>query len=71
MHPAEVELTPHQRRREIAAILAADILGLRIRPVCPPGSATPGPKCGTEQVPDSLQKPLALPAPPSPHGPAG
>ena len=67
MHATEAELTPDQRRREIAAVLAAGILRLKIRPGSLPEPCMSGP----EKSSDSGQKPLALPALPSPHGPAG
>ena len=60
--PAEEDahLTPDERRREIAAILAAGILRLRTCPESAP-----------EELSDSAQKPLDLSAPGSPHVPAG
>ncbi len=32
MHPTEADLSPDQRRREIAAVLAAGVLRLSTRP---------------------------------------
>ena len=67
MHQADADLSPNERRREIAAILAAGILRLKARPGCLPESATSGPKCAPEKLSDSAQKPLDLSATQSPH----
>ena len=73
MHQTEADLSPAERRREIAAILAAGILCLSIRPealsACgspaqagTPEAALPGADTGSEESPDSAQKPLDLAA---------
>ena len=71
MRATEAELTPDQRRRELAAILAAGILRLRTRPGSLPEPAMSGPDGAAKKSSDSGQKSLAVPGPPSPHGPAG
>lgn len=62
-------LTPEQRRREIAAILAKGVLRLRSVAQIRPGSApeSRSPKKGTE----TLRKALELSATSSPHATTG
>ena len=57
-------LTPDQRRREIAAILARGILRLRRIAGTAPDSAESGPP---EPAPEPAQKALELSAPSRPH----
>ena len=71
MHSTDADLSSHERRREIATILAAGILRLMTRPESAPEAALPGAETGSEESPDSAQKRLDLSAPPSPHVPAG
>ncbi len=82
MHQTEADLSPDERRREIATILAAGILRLSIRPEALSACGTPAQagmpelaSSGAGNAPanlsDSGQKPLDLSAPPSPHVPAG
>jgi hypothetical protein len=71
VHPTEADLSPDERRREIAAILAAGVLRLSARPEALPEHTSPGADDAPANSPDSAQKPLDLPAPPSPHVPAG
>ena len=61
-------LTPDERRRQVAAILARGILRLRGLPPLPPDSAPPG---DPHEPPDSCQKALEWSAASSPHAPRG
>ena len=61
MHQTEAELSPDERRREIASILAAGVLRLKTRP-----GGVPDPT-----APRRRDNPLDLSAPPSPHGRTG
>jgi hypothetical protein len=71
MHQTEADLSPDERRREIAAILAAGILRLTPRPQAMPERADSAAQNGTERLSDSSQKGLDLSAAQSPHVPAG
>ena len=71
MRQTEVDLSPDERRREIAAIFAAGILRLSTRPQAMPKHANSAVQDGTEEVSDSAQEHLDLSAPPSPHVLAG
>ena len=71
MHSTEAELSPDERRCEIAAILAAGILRLRTRPETMPELASSGAGNAPANRSDSGQGPLDLSAPPRPHVPAG
>jgi len=71
MHQTDAELSPDERRREIAAILAAGILRLTTRPQAMPEHADSAPQNGSEKLSDSSQKGLDLSATQSPHVPAG
>ncbi len=51
----DADLTPAERLREIATILAAGILRLRTRPESMPESAPEGPKSGPEKLSDSAR----------------
>lgn len=52
----EADLTPDERRREIAAILAAGILRLRTRREAMPGLAACATESGPEKLPHSAEK---------------
>jgi len=71
MRQTDADLSPDERRRQIAAILAAGILRLTTRPQAMPERADSAAQDGTEKVSDSGDKPLDLCAPPSPHVSAG
>ena len=71
MHSTDAALSPDERRREIAATLAAGVLRLSTRRGATPEPASSGAANGTEEPSDPAQKPLDLSAPPSPHVPAG
>jgi hypothetical protein len=68
---AEANLSPDERRREIATIFAAGILRLTTRPEAMPERADSAAQDGTEEVSDSGQKPLDSGCGTSPHVPAG
>ncbi len=68
MHPTEADLSPAERRWEIASIFAAGILRLHTRP-----EATPEPACSvaedaSAQRPNSAEKPLDSGGASSPDG---
>ena len=71
MHSTDADLSPDERRREIAAVFAAGIMRLSTRPETMPEPASPGAGNGAEEPSDRAQKPLDLSAPPSPHVPVG
>ena len=71
MYSTDDDLSPDQRRHEIAVILAAGILRLTTRPQAMPEQADSAAQNGTEKLSDSGRKPLDLRAPSSPHVPAG
>jgi hypothetical protein len=48
-------LTPDERRRAVARVLAAGILRLRARAALPEPAAPPGPKILTESGPNCLE----------------
>ena len=52
MHTTDADLTPAERPREIAAILAAVILRQRTCPECAPES----PACTPKSVPEKLSE---------------
>jgi hypothetical protein len=68
MHTTDARLTPMERLREVAAILAAGILRLRAIPKPAPGAA-----CSPESEPDKLSEsgrnPLEVSAEHVPHVP--
>jgi len=71
MHPTDADLSPAERRREIAAILAAGVLRLTTRPEATPVSTTCDAGDASAQRPDSAEKPLDSGGASSPHVPAG
>jgi len=71
MHSTEADLSPDERRREIAAIFAAGILRLSTRPETTPEPASSGPENAPANQSDSIQKPLDSGGGTSPHVPAG
>ena len=82
MHSTDADLSPNERRREIATILAAGILRLSTRPealsACgsPAQAGTPQPASsgvgdGLGEPSNSAQKPLDSGCRTSPHVPAG
>lgn len=71
MHQNEAEPSPDERRRGIAAVLAAGILRLHTRPEATPETACPVAEDASTQRPDSAQKPLDSGGASSPHVPAG
>jgi len=71
MHPSDADLSPDERRREIAAILAAGILRLSTCPGIAPEPTSPGADDAPANSPDSAQKPLDSGGASSPHVPAG
>ena len=66
MQPTDGDLTPDERfretclpedrRRQVAAILAAGVLRLKTRPESAPDSADSGPKNGPEKLSDSTKE---------------
>jgi hypothetical protein len=71
MHPTEANPSPDERRREIAAVLAAGILRLTTRPEAAPDSTSSDAEDASTQPPDSAQKPLDSGRGTSPHVLAG
>ena len=71
MHTTDAELTPAERRREIAALFASGILGPATRPESMPKSVESGQESTPESPSDSVQKGLDLAARQSPHVPRG
>ena len=64
-------LTPDERRREVAAILAAGVLRLTSRPDLVPESADSADADGPGKSSDSAEKALELCTPPRTHCPDG
>ena len=62
-------LTPDERRRQVAAILARGVLRLCSSAQLPPESAESAPVAGNSSK--SRQKALEVSAPPSPHATRG
>jgi len=58
VHPTEADLSRDERRREIAAILAAGILRLTTRREVMPEHSDCTPQSGAENLPHSPRKPL-------------
>ena len=71
MHPTEADLSPDERRRDIAAIFAAGILRLTTRPTILPGHADSSPRGRSEKLSDSGQNSLDSGRGTSPHVTAG
>ncbi len=65
------DLGPDERRREIAAVLAAGILRLLSRPESAPSAARAEGDTVSETREDPAPRPLDFPTPSSPHVPAG
>jgi len=57
----EIPLTPEERQREVAVILATGLMRLRTRPELAPGTAVPGQHAAPEKTEESGGKPLASP----------
>ena len=53
MHTTDAELTPAERLREIAVILAAGILRQRTRPESSPESTACAPQSGSKKLSES------------------
>jgi hypothetical protein len=70
MHSTEADLSPAERRREIAAIFAVGILRLSTRPETTPEPAGSGAESAPANRPDSAQKSLDPGCGTSPHGPS-
>lgn len=68
---ADVPLSPDERLREVAGILAAGLLRLRTRPQLAATSDMPGEHVPPQESADSAQKALGLPATPRPDPHAG
>lgn len=71
MHSTDADLTPAERRREIAAILAAGIVRLSTRPEATPDPASSGAENAPANRSYSIQKSLDSGCRTSPHVPAG
>jgi len=71
MHTTDVPLSPEERLREVAAILAAGLLRVRTRPQLAALADMPGEPAAPKEPAESSQKPLGLPAPPRPDPAAG
>jgi len=69
MHTTDVPLSPDERLREVAAILAAGLLRLRARPQLAAAADVSGGHVPPQEAAKSAQKALGLPAPrrPDPH----
>lgn len=66
---ADVPLSPEERFREVAAILAAGLLRLRTRPQMPATAFMPGEHAAPTESSESGEKALGFPTPPrsGPH----
>jgi len=69
MSTTDVPLSPDERFREVAAILAAGLLRLRTRPQLAATAEMPGPHAAPTESSESFQKALGFPAHPrtDPH----
>ena len=69
MHTTDVPLSPDERLREVAAILASGLLRFRTRPQLAATSDMSGEHVPPQESADSAQKALGLPATarPDPH----
>ena len=56
MQSTDGDLTPAERFREIAAILATGLLRLKTRPESLPDPADSGPRSGPEKLSDSARE---------------
>jgi len=70
-HKTDAALTPDERRREVAAVLAAGVLRLTSRPDALSESADNSDADGPEKSSDSAEKALELRTPPRTHCPDG
>jgi len=62
MHTTDVPLSPEERLREVATILAAGLLRLRTRPQLAATSDTSGEHVPPQESAESARKALGLPA---------